>query len=62
MTPPLTRGADRLSTLHQRMLDDGWSPAEIDAVESLMLRARLHDVYLAAGYSPDDLDALAGLN
>jgi hypothetical protein len=50
-----------LAALHQRMLDLGWSPDDIAAVEGAMLRARLRDTYLAAGYSPDDLDALAGL-
>lgn len=60
MTPLLTLAADKLTALHERMLDDGWSPDEIAAIESLMLRARLRETYLAAGYSPDDLDALAG--
>ena len=47
--------------LHGRMIAAGWSPVEIDAVESALLRARLHDTYLAAGWSPEDVEAIIGL-
>ena len=52
--------ADR-ARMHARMIDDGWSPDDIAAVEAILLRAALHDTYLAAGYSPDDVDAVISL-
>jgi hypothetical protein len=53
--------AATLRRMHERMLDDGWSPDDIAAVEGVVLRFRLHDLYLAAGYSPDDVEAVVSL-
>jgi hypothetical protein len=50
-----------LRTMHDRMLADGWSPDDIDAVVDVMFRCRLHDLYLGAGYSPDDVEAVVSL-